>query len=133
MKKFITFCIIAALVAGCGGSSFDKDIKQVEKAIEKLEKNKGNLTESDWKSIEKEVEIPLKNIHNALESGKVGTMQKLKLITVTAKWATVMMEVGFTEIEKQTGIDRENWEQEFEKVAKEIEKAVEVFEETVTE
>jgi len=120
MKKVIIVCIIAAFFVACGGSSsLDNAINQVEKAIEKFEKNKGNFTETDWQTLEKEVEKPLETIKNALESGKVGAIQKVKLITLTAKWASVVMEVGFTEIEKQTGIDREDWNEELEKIIKE--------------
>ena len=126
MKKlFVVICIVA-LCAGCGGSSsVDKAIAQIEKALEKVEKNSGNMTESDWKSLEKEVEEPLKVIQNALESDKTGAIQKLKLITVTTKWATVLINAGISEIEKETGIARENFESELEKVNEELEKAAE--------
>jgi len=122
MKKVIIIGIIAVFFVACGGSSaLDNAINQVEKSIAKIEKNKGNMTESDWKALEKEVEKPLETIKEALESGKVGTMQKVKLLTLTAKWATVAMEAGFSEIEKQTGINREVWGEEIEKVVGEME------------
>jgi len=38
------------------------------------------------------------------------------------------MEAGFSEIEKQTGINREEWSNEIEKAAKELEKALEGLE-----
>jgi len=129
MRKLIIISIIAAIFAGCGGtSSVDRAITQVEKALEKVEKNKGNMTEADWRSLEQEVEESLQVIANAIESNKVGMMERLKLMTLAAKWATVTMEVGLSEIEKQTGIDRENWGDELEKAAKEIEKAAQELE-----
>ena len=129
MKKIIIIGIITAIFAGCGGkSSVDRAITQVEKALEKVEKNKGNMTEADWRSLEQEVEESLQVIANAIESNKVGMMERLKLMTLAAKWATVTMEVGLSEIEKQTGIDRENWGDELEKAAKEIEKAAQELE-----
>ena len=117
------------MFAGCGGkSSVDKAVSQVEKAIEKVEKNKGKMTEADWQNLEKEVEAPLQIIANALETNKVGVVQRVKVMTLVTKWAAVAMEAGFTEIEKQTGIDRENWGNELEKATKELEKALEGIE-----
>jgi len=134
MKRIIIIGIIAAICAGCGGSSpVDKAINQVEKALAKAEKNKGNMTEADWKSLEKEVEEPLQVIANALENNKVGVMERIKVMTLVAKWTAVAMEVGFTEIEKSTGIDRENWGNELEKAAKELEKAAGEFEKIATD
>ena len=124
MKKFIIIGIIAAICAGCGGSSsLDKAINQVEKALEKVEKNKGNMTETDWKALETEVEEPLQVIAKALEENKVGIVDRVKVITLVGKWSAVVMEAGFTEIEKQTGINRNDWNNELEKAAKEFEKA----------
>jgi len=134
MKKIIIIGIIAAIVgAGCGGgaSSLDKSVSQVEKALEKVEKNKGKMTEDDWRVLEKELEEPLKVISDALESDKVGVLAKVKIVALAARWTAALAEAGIYEIEKQTGIDRENWESELEKVAKELEKAGEEFEKAV--
>ena len=134
MKRLIIISIVALLFAGCGGSSsIDKAISQVEKALEKVEKNKGNMTESDWQNLEKEMEEPLQVIANALETNKVGMVQRVKVMTLVAKWTAVAMEAGFTEIEKQTGIDRENWGNELEKATKDLEKALEEVEKNTTE
>jgi len=132
MKKLVIVCVIIAIFTGCGGSSsIDKAMGQIEKAIEKVEKNKGKMTENDWHNLEKEVEEPLKVLSDALEKNKVGAIQKIKLITLTAKWATVVMEAGFTEIEKATGVDRENWQTEIEKAVQGIEKAAQEIEKAV--
>ena len=126
MKKLIIIGVIALFVAGCGGSSsIDKAINQVEKTLEKVEKNKGKMTEADWQNLEKEIEEPLQVLAKALETNKVGMVQRAKVMTLAAKWTAVVMEAGFIEIEKQTGIDRENWGSELENVSKELEKAVE--------
>ena len=123
MKKLFIAGMIVAVCAACGGgSSLDQSISKVEKALEKVEKNKGKMTEADWHNLEKEVEEPLKVIAEALESDKVGLVGKMKIITVTAKWATVLAEAGLSELEKRTGIERENLGTELEKAAKEIEK-----------
>ena len=123
MKKLIITFSIVALCAACGGSSsLDRSISQVEKALERVEKNKGKMTEADWRALEKEVEEPLKVIAEALESDKIGVMGKMKILAVTAKWATVLAEAGISELEKRTGVERENFGKELEKAAKELEK-----------
>ncbi|MCL2502802.1 MAG: hypothetical protein FWE99_06695 [Bacteroidales bacterium] len=130
--KFITMLIIAMICVSCSGSSsVNKAITQVEKALEKVEKNKGNMSESDWKNIEKEMEGPLQVIAHALESNEVGMMERIKLMAVAAKWATVAMEAGFAEIEKQTGVHREELGNELEKAVREIEKAAQELERTL--
>ena len=125
MKKIIIIGIIATMFAGCGGgaSSLDKSISQVEKALEKVEKNKGKMTEDDWRLLEKELEEPLKVISDALESDKVGVIAKVKIVALAAKWTAALTEAGVSEIEKQTGINRDNWGTELENLAKELEKA----------
>ena len=129
MKKIAVISFIVALFVGCGGaSSVDRAMAQVEKAIEKIEKNKGKLTESDWQILEKEVEEPLRVLSDAVENNKVGAIQKIKLITLSAKWATVVMEAGLTEIERETGVSRENWQTELEKATKEIENSTQELE-----
>jgi len=136
MKRIVIISIIAVFFVGCGGgssSNLDKSISQVEKALEKVEKNKGQMTVDDWNNLEKELEEPLKVISDALDSDKVGVMAKMKIVAVAAKWAAVLAEAGAKEIEKQTGITRENWGNELEKVVKELEKATDELEKATNE
>ena len=132
MKKLFIACMMMAVLVACGGSPVDKAISQVEKALEKVEKNKGKMTEDDWRALEKEVEAPLKVISDALDNDKVGVIGKVKILAVTAKWATVLAEAGMSELERRTGIDRENWAGEIEKAGQELgnqlEQAVKEFE-----
>jgi hypothetical protein len=124
MNKLIITCIVVALCTACGGSSsVDKSISQVEKALAKVEKNKGKMTDEDWRNLEKEVEAPLKVLAEALEKDKVGIVGKMKIVAVTAKWAAVLAEVGLSELEKRTGVERENWQKELEKAAQELQKS----------
>ena len=123
MKRIIIMSIIAAMLAGCGGASpIDRSVSQVEKALEKVEKNKGKMTEDDWIILNKELEEPLKVISDALESNKVGLVTKMKMVALATRWAAALTEAGISEIERQTGIHRENWETELENAAKELEK-----------
>jgi prefoldin subunit 5 len=128
MKKLFIAVFIVALCAACGGSSsVDKAISKVEKALEKVEKNKGKMTEEDWRNLEKEVEEPLKALVEALEKEEVGIVGKMKIVAVTAKWATVLAEAGARELEKKTGVGLENLgkelEKELDKAGKELEKS----------
>jgi hypothetical protein len=102
MKRLIVICIIATICVGCSdsSSSIDKAISQVENAMDQLEKNKDNLSEEDWNSIEKQVEEPMKVITDVLENGKCGVKGKMKVISVMAKWTTVVTDVGFRETER---------------------------------
>ena len=131
--KFLAALIIVAICVGCGGgsTSVDKAIGQVEKALEKVEKNKGNMTEADWKILEKEMEEPLQVIANALETNKVGMMEQLKVIALVGKWSAVVMEAGLKQLEQETGINREDWGQELERAAREIERAVQEIESSI--
>jgi hypothetical protein len=123
MKKILILCMMVVLLVACGGSPVDKAISQVEKAIAKVEKNKGNMTDEDWKTLEKEVEAPLKVISEALDDDKVGVVGKMKIVAVTAKWATIMSEAAARELEKRTGIAMEELKPELEKAAKELEES----------
>ena len=121
MKKLFAILIIVAVCAACGGSSsVDKAVSQVEKALEKVEKNKGKMTEEDWRKLEKEVEEPLKVISDALENDKLGMIEKMKILAVSAKWATTLAATGISEWEKSTRTQREDWAQELEKAAQEL-------------
>ena len=132
MKRIIIIGIIAVIFAGCGGSSsVNTAISQVEKALAKVEKNKGNMTEADWQNLEKEVEAPMQALANALENNKIGAMERIKLATVMTKWSAVVMEAGFATIEKQTGINRENWGSELEKATEGLGKTAEELEKNI--
>jgi len=122
--KLVSALLLVFIMAACGGnsSSIDKAVSQVEKALEKVEKNKGKMTEADWENLEKEVEEPLRIIAAAFEDNKFSIVNRMKVATLTAKWAAVVMEAGFSEIEKQTGINREEWGKELEKTSDELQK-----------
>jgi len=119
MKKLIIICIIATMFAGChGGNSVDKAISQVEKSIDKLQKNKGKMTDAEWQNLQKETEEPLKVIADALQNNKVGALDKLKIIALTAKWTTAVMDAGFIEMQK-AGFNPDSLGNELQKAADE--------------
>ena len=118
MKKIFILGIIAMIFAGCGGgSSVSNAISQVEKSTEKLENSKGKMTDADWQALQKETEAPMKVIADALQAGKVGTMDRLKIIAVMARWSAAVMNAGFNEVAKQT----DDLGKSLENVSKELE------------
>jgi len=123
MKKLIIICIIATLCAGCGSNPVDKAIAQVQKSIDKLEKNKGKMTEADWQSLQKETEAPLKVIADAMENNKVGPLDKIKIMTVSAKWATAVMQAGFDEM-KKAGLDQDGLGKALENATDDVDKTM---------
>ncbi len=126
MKKLFVFILIISIFVGCGrkSSPVDQSLAQIEKALEKVEKNKGKMTEADWQTLEEDMQEPLQNLEKALESGKVGMMDKLKIVTLTTKWATVLMEAGFNEMRNQIDFNSEDLEKELEDALKKLEEAL---------
>jgi len=119
-KNLFVLSILMMLFVGCGGSSLDNAISQVEKSTEKLTTGKGKMTEADWQSLQKETEAPLKVIADELQAGKVGAMDKIKIMAVMAQWSAAVMNAGFSEVAKQTedlGKSLENASKELEKVS----------------
>ncbi len=133
MKKLILAVLIAAICTACGGSPIDKSIKQVEKALERVEKNKADMSRADWEALGKEMEEPLTVINEALENDEIGVLGKVKVVMLVAKLTAFMAEAGVATLEKETGIDRENFGAELEKAGREIEKAIGEAEEKIQE
>jgi len=101
MKSIYKISILAIAIAfiavSCGGgksASVDEALSQIEKAIEKVEKNKTSMTEADWRGLNVELEQPAKVLSDALESDEVGTLKKLKISAVMLRYATVISEAA---------------------------------------
>jgi Cu/Ag efflux pump CusA len=129
MKKIVIVALILCLGVACGGgSSVDSAIRQVEKALERVEKNKDTMTKADWEALDKEMTGPLEVINAALESDEIGIVGKVKVVMLVTKITAVMAEQGAKYIEQETGIDREQWGEELEKAGAELESAAEGIE-----
>ena len=88
MAIAITFSAVS-----CGkGSSVDAALSQIEKAMNKVEKNKTSMTEADWQALNDELEGPANVLSAALESDKVGVMKKLKISAAMLRYAAVVGE-----------------------------------------
>ncbi len=100
MKKIYFFAIVllAAFAFACGGSSVDSAMSQVEKALDRVEKNKVSMTQADWQALEAELEAPLQTLATALENKQVGTLKRLELMALTARVAAVFMEAGMNTV-----------------------------------
>jgi len=129
MKRLVIVSIIAALcLSGCGGgsqSTVDSAISKLEKALDKVEKNKGSMTPEAWKALEAEMEEPLTVINKALENNELGVMGAIKVVGLVGKWAIVAMEYGASQLEQEvSGYDWQNLGKEIEKSVEELSKSI---------
>ncbi len=128
MKRYIIFVLTALILTACAASPVDSAIKQVENALERIEKNKDTMTEADWEALDKEMTPPLEVINAALETDEIGIVGKVKVAMLVAKITSVLAEHGMKTLEQETGVDREQWGEELEKAGEELEKAGEELE-----
>ena len=97
LKIFIAALVVVSMAVSCGGggsSSVDSALAQIEKAMDKVEKNKTSMTEADWQALSAELEGPAKVLSDALESDQVGAMKKLKITAVMVRYGVVAAEAA---------------------------------------
>ncbi|MCL1973844.1 MAG: hypothetical protein FWG54_03400 [Bacteroidetes bacterium] len=95
--KIITVALAIAFgVVSCGGKggSVDTALSRIEKAMDKVEKNKTSMTEADWKELGTDLEEAAKILTEALESDQVGVMKKMKISAVMLRYALVAGEAA---------------------------------------
>jgi len=86
---------IALAAVSCGkGSSIDAALSQIEKAMDKVEKNKTSMTTADWQALNDELEQPVKILNEALESDNVGALKKFKISAMVLRYAAVAGEAA---------------------------------------
>lgn len=92
MKKTIYLLLLFAFAAvtfiSCGQNEGKKALLEMEKIVEKAEKNKDNLTADEWKELAASFEENEKVANEAAETGKLSIAGKMKLLTLTTRWAT---------------------------------------------
>ena len=94
-KIIIMAMAIVFVAVSCGkGTSVDGALSQIEKAMDKVEKNKTSMTEADWQALGEELEQPLQILNDALESNKVGMVQKIKITAAVMRYAAVAGEAA---------------------------------------
>ena len=98
MKNFkiiIVAIAIAFVAVSCGkGSSVDAALSQIEKAMDKVEKNKTSMTEADWEALSADLEQPAKVLNDALESDQVSGLKKIKIAAVMVRYMAVAGEAA---------------------------------------
>lgn len=91
MKKLIyllLFALAAAAFVACGDKSEGKTaLREMEKIVEKAEKDKDNLTADEWKELAASFEENEKIANEAIENKKIGVAGRMKFIALTARWA----------------------------------------------
>ena len=94
-KLIIMAVAIVFVAVSCGkGSSVDAALSQIEKTMDKVEKNKTSMTEADWKALSEELEQPIKILDDALESNQIGAIKKIKISAVMLRYMTVVGEAA---------------------------------------
>jgi|GEM_PF-1773217 hypothetical protein len=133
----IALLVVMMMAASCGGggnAAINTAISQMEKVIDRVEKNKGSMTEADWKALEKELEEPAAILEAALENNSVSTMEKLKITAISIRYMAVLSEAALKTVNDSLSIFNEQIKEqlnsdemkdalkELEKGAKEMEK-----------
>ena len=95
-KIIIAVITIALVSVSCGSksSSIDTALSLIEKAMDKVEKNKTSMTEADWKALSEELEQPAKVLSDALENDQVGALKKLKITATMLRYTAVISEAA---------------------------------------
>ncbi|MBR8706586.1 OmpA family protein [Bacteroides pyogenes] len=97
MKKLIyllLFALVATTLVGCGGKSEGKTaLHEMEKIVEKAEKDKGILTADEWKALALSFEENENIVNKAVENKQIGVEGRMKFIALTARWAAASGEM----------------------------------------
>ena len=111
----ITMVIAIAFAAvSCGsGSSVDAALAKIEKAMDKVEKNKTSMTEADWEALGEELEQPMKVLNDALENNQVGAMKKLKITAAMMRYMAVASEAALHTLMEETQLANEEMQEVF--------------------
>lgn len=92
MKKLIYLILLTFAVTSivsCGGKNEGKTaLREMEKIVEKAEKDKDKLTAEEWKELAVEFEKNEKIASEAADNDKLGIAGNMKLLSLTARWAT---------------------------------------------
>lgn len=128
MKKIyiIVIALLAIVAVSCGGSAIDSAMSRVEKALERVEKNKADMTAADWQALQTELDEPLKVLASALKNDEVGMLKRAELMILTGRVAAVFMEAGMNTTLKEmenAGVSMDD----LERAAGQLKKATDTF------
>jgi len=90
MKKIVCVLLFAFTITvlfSCGRNEGEKALAEMEKIVEKAEKGKNELTADEWKELAASFEEQEKVANEAAANGKLGVVDRMKLVALTARWA----------------------------------------------
>lgn len=92
MKKIIYLLVTVlaiSLLVSCGQNEAKQALREMEKIVEKAEKEKNNLSKEEWKELAVEFAEYAKIANKGAEENKLGTKDKVKIATLSARFAAV--------------------------------------------
>ena len=105
MKKgfyLLIFVMAVTLMVSCGRNEVKQSLQQMEKIVEKAEKEKDKLSQEEWKMLAEQFEEYKKIVKNALENKKIGATVQSRCTALTTRWAAlcgpIMLEVLFPDL-----------------------------------
>ena len=104
----VLFAIMTLAVSCGGGSSIDAALSQMEKAMDRVEKNKSSMTEADWRALDAELEQPATILKDAMESSGVGAIAKVKITAAMLRYAAVLGEAALYTVADSLNIKMED-------------------------
>ncbi len=110
LMYLLLFAFAMTMSISCGKNEGKNAITEMERIVEKAEKEKDNLTADEWKELAASFEENEKIINEAAAKGKLGVTDRMKLIALTARWAgaygtSAMMDDVFERLEKELNTD----------------------------
>ncbi len=96
MKKVLLALLCMATVAvisSCSKSKADMVVDGFEELVEEVEKKKGSLTVDEWNEMQEEFNSRFEELGiETIDEKEFSTMQKLKILALTARWTAAMVE-----------------------------------------
>ena len=101
-KMMLVAVIITCAAVSCGSkdAAVDTALAQIEKALDKVEKNKTSMTEADWTILSEELAKPGKILQDALESNQVSAVKKIKIAAVMQRYVLSIQQAAFNTVNK---------------------------------
>ena len=90
MKKgfyLLIFVMAVTLMVSCGRNEVKQSLQQMEKIVEKAEKEKDKLSKEEWKTLAEQFEAQEKKLNEASEANKIGMLDQVKRLGLTTRWA----------------------------------------------
>ena len=117
VAAFVLLAVMTmALSCGGGSSSVDTALSQMEKAMEKVEKNKTSMTEADWKALEADLEQPAKILEEAMEGNSIGAMARLRIAAAMMRYVALLSEAALHTVTDSLNVHMEELNEKMEEI-----------------